>query len=90
VIDDTPYYTVKHDVCKGPSASLTLCQGAWPMIVLMCDVLCLSSDHDNEDPEGQSLYAFIDTTKIRGMNESVTGACANPFKPWTRVSTPHT
>lgn len=42
-------------------------------------------DHEIEDPEGQSLYGFIDTSKLTALNESVTGSCVNPFKPYSKV-----
>jgi hypothetical protein len=45
----------------------------------------IDCDHDNEDPEGQSLYAFIDTSKLTALNESITGSCVNPFKPYSKV-----
>jgi len=45
------------------------------------------SDHDPEDPDGQSLYGVIDTEKLRCLNESITGSCVNPIKPYCKVLT---
>ena len=42
-------------------------------------------DHDAEDPDGQSMFAAIDTSKVRCLNESAPGSCAHPFKPYSRV-----
>lgn len=42
-----------------------------------------------EDPEGQSMFGAIDTSKIRCLNESVMGSCVHPFKPYSRVSSKH-
>lgn len=42
------------------------------------------SDHEAEDPDGQSMYAAIDTSKVRCLNESELGACLHPFKPYSR------
>lgn len=44
----------------------------------------LYSDHEAEDPDGQSMYAAIDTSKVRCLNESELGACLHPFKPYSR------
>lgn len=46
------------------------------------------SDHDVEDPDGQSLFGVIDTEKLRCLNERVAGSCVNPFKPYAKVSLP--
>lgn len=43
------------------------------------------SDHDEEDPEGQSMFSAIDTTKIRCLNASVPGSGVHPFKPYDKV-----
>jgi hypothetical protein len=45
-------------------------------------------DHEIEDPDGQSLFGAIDTTKCRCLNESVAGSCVNPFKPYAKVRVP--
>jgi hypothetical protein len=39
-----------------------------------------------EDPEGQSMFNAIDTSKVRCLNESAAGSCVHPFKPYSRVS----
>lgn len=44
-------------------------------------------DHEMEDPDGQSMFAAIDTSKVRCLNESAAGSCAHPFKPYSRVRT---
>lgn len=31
------------------------------------------------------MYAFIDTSKLTALNESITGSCVNPFKPYSKV-----
>lgn len=41
-------------------------------------------DHDHslpEDSEGDSLYAYIDTTKLRCLNAASPDQVKNPFKP---------
>ncbi len=45
-----------------------------------------ASDHEMEDPEGQSMFNAIDTSKVRCLNESAAGSCVHPFKPYSRVS----
>jgi len=56
-----------------------------PSIPLMLPIpLFLYSDHEAEDPDGQSMYAAIDTSKVRCLNESELGACRHPFKPYSR------
>eukprot|EP00051_Salpingoeca_urceolata_P015254 m.196911 g.196911 ORF g.196911 m.196911 type:complete len:217 (-) comp18337_c0_seq1:44-694(-) len=42
-------------------------------------------DHDHDDPERgeeQTLFAYIDTTKMRCFNESQIGAVKNIIRPW--------
>ncbi|GLD98681.1 hypothetical protein PINS_up007398 [Pythium insidiosum] len=45
-----------------------------------------SHDHDHthepEDPSGDSLFPYIDTSKLRALNAAEPDHVAHPFKPW--------
>ena len=44
--------------------------------------------HEPEDPEGDSLLPFVDTSKVRCLNEETPEMCKSVFKPFReRLST---
>ena len=49
--------------------------------------MACAHDHANaqpDDPEGDSLFRFIDTTGVRCLNERVAGSGVNCIKPFAK------